>query len=230
MAVKIFQIGFNRCGTKTIHDYLCANGLKGVHWDKGRLAKRIFANRDRGRDMISGYEACEVFTDMEWIEPTQLLEAYKLYPELAAQYPDGVFILNTRDREAWVKSRVSHGGGRYAALHKAYLRIESDSDLADYWRADWELHHETVINFFAGRRHRFFVCRIETDLPGILHRMLPELELDPALYSIKAGSKSHGARRFMRRYVKRQLRSALGAISRGAKGHLPKRTGGNAAS
>ena len=56
MSLKIFQIGFNRCGTKTIHDYLCANGLQGVHWDKGRLAKRIFTNRQLGRDLISGYE------------------------------------------------------------------------------------------------------------------------------------------------------------------------------
>jgi Sulfotransferase domain len=214
MSLKIFQIGFNRCGTKTIHDYLCANGLQGVHWDKGRLAKRIFTNRQLGRDLISGYESCQVFTDMEWLEPTRYLEAYKLYPELAKKYPDAVFILNTRDREAWIKSRLSHGEGRYAALHKAYLGIESDSDLTEYWRSDWDRHHEDTIKFFAAGTHRFLICRIQTDLPDLLNCTLSELKLDPLLYSINAGREPRGGLRRLRGHIKRQLRSAFAPARR----------------
>ena len=38
---KIFQIGFNKCGTTSIHRMLVANGINSVHWDKGRLSKSI---------------------------------------------------------------------------------------------------------------------------------------------------------------------------------------------
>ena len=207
--IKIFQIGFNRCGTKTIHDYFCANGLKGVHWDKGRLAKRIFENKDAGRALLSGYDEFQVFTDMEWLEPRRYLEAYKLYPELATEYPDAVFILNTRDREAWIRSRFAHNA-RYAALQKACLKIASDADLAAYWRRDWDLHHARVTQFFASKSIRFFVCRIETDLPGLLNRMLPELSLDVLTYSVNTGNQPRGVARRLRRYVKRHLRLAFG--------------------
>jgi hypothetical protein len=44
LPMKIFQIGFNKCGTSTIHHYLRANGVRSVHWDDGRLAQRMFAN------------------------------------------------------------------------------------------------------------------------------------------------------------------------------------------
>lgn len=183
--MKIFQIGFNRCGTKTIHKYLCANGLKGIHWDNGRLARRIVSNHERGRNLIAGYETFDVFTDMEWLEPKRYFEGYKLYRELAAQFPSAVFILNTREREAWIKSRLTHLDGHYAALYKTCFNLDSDEELAEHWRSEWDSHHAQVMEFFSGRDHRFFVCRIETDLPHLLDEMLPELSLDPATYSIQ---------------------------------------------
>ena len=192
--LKIFQVGFNRCGTRTLHRYFRANGLKSVHWDKGRLAARMFRNLEAGADLLDGYRSFQVFTDMECLEPTRFLEAYKLYPQLAAQYPDAVFILNTRDREAWIRSRFAHRKGKYAALHKAYLEITSDTELADHWRNEWDRHLACVTQFFADGAHRFFVCQIENDLPQLLDRMLPELTLDHSTYSVHGQVKTRRAR------------------------------------
>lgn len=183
-ASKIFQIGFNRCGTRTLHRYLRANGLKSVHWHKGKLAARIFENLRLGTDLLDGYQDFQVFTDMECLNATQFLEAYKLYPQLAAQYPDAIFILNTREPEAWIRSRFALGDGKYAALHKAYLQIDDDRALADHWRNEWDRHLDSVTQFFANEAHRFFVCQIETDLPRILDDMLPELTLDHSHYAV----------------------------------------------
>ena|SRR5438876_2837560 len=180
--MKVFQIGFNRCGTRTIHQYFGANGVPSVHWDTGRLARRIFTNLADGEDLLAGYSEFTVFTDMEWLDGVHHFEAYKLYPYLAAQYPDGVFILNTRDREAWIRSRLHHRGGSYAARYKRYLGIASDEKLADVWRAEWERHHRRVSDFFDKQRDRFFVCRVETDLPDLLDRNLPEFRLNRQLY------------------------------------------------
>ena len=182
--MKIFQIGFNRCGTLTMHGYLRANGVRSVHYDNGKLAQRMFRNLRQGKDILSGYDY-DAFFDMEWNGPDEILEGYKLYPQLAARYPDAVFILNTRDREDWIRSRFLHGQGRRPARHKAVLGLSSDEELAERWRREWEAHHSNVVEFFAGKPHRFFVCDIRTDLPDLLDDMLPEYKLDSALYHLQ---------------------------------------------
>jgi Sulfotransferase domain len=186
-AMKIFQIGFNRCGTRTIHNYFRANGVRSVHWDQGRLARRIFANLANGDELLAGYSYFDVFTDMEWIDGLHYCEAYKLFPYFAAEYPNSVFILNTRDREAWIRSRLLHRRGEYAARYKRYLGVASDEKLADMWRAEWDRHHRRVTEFFQGKPYRFFVCRIESDLPDLLNEKIPEYRLNSDLYQLIGG-------------------------------------------
>jgi hypothetical protein len=184
LPMKIFQIGFNKCGTRTMHHYLRANGISSVHWDNGRLAQRMFANLANGDDLLTGYETFDAFTDMEFLDSTGLcyLEANKLFPYLAEKYPDAVFILNTRDREDWIRSRLAHGSEPYAERQMTYFNVTSEEELAERWRADWERHHRRVTEFFAGKPYRFFVCRIETDLPHLFNKVLPDLKLDESLY------------------------------------------------
>jgi len=38
---KIFQIGFNKCGTTSIHQFLLNNGIRSVHWEGGKIADEI---------------------------------------------------------------------------------------------------------------------------------------------------------------------------------------------
>jgi hypothetical protein len=213
LPMKIFQIGFNKCGTSTIHHYLRVNGVRSVHWDNGRLAQRMFANLANGKDLLAGYEAFDAFTDMEYLDDRgTFLEAYKLFPYLAAQYPDAVFILNTRDRENWIRSRLRHGGGGYARRHHAYHGTRSDRELAELWRLDWEHHHRRVARFFAGKPHRFFMCRIETDLPHLLHERIPECRLDRAQYRLYKVRGSRQRPSFFKRcilFAERRLRSVF---------------------
>jgi hypothetical protein len=215
--MKIFQIGFNKCGTSTIHRYLCANGVRSVHWDKGRLAQRMFRNLANGEALLTGYEDFDAFTDMEFLDSAGVyLEAYKLFPYLAAQYPDAVFILNTRDREAWIKSRFGHGSNMpYAMRQMTYYNVTSNEELAGLWRADWERHHHRITEFFSGQPHRFFVCRIETDLPHLLNEKLPECMLDAAHYSLWKTGKSRSRHTDLHQYakaMKRHARSLLGRV------------------
>ena len=41
---RIFLIGHNKCGTRSFNKLLNKNGYSSIHYDKGRLAKRIQAN------------------------------------------------------------------------------------------------------------------------------------------------------------------------------------------
>ena len=210
LPMKIFQIGFNKCGTKTIHHYLTTNKVRSVHWDKGRLARRIFSNLAEGKNLLLGYDEFDAFTDMEYLDRSGLyLAAYKLFPYLADQFPDAVFILNTRDREAWIRSRLQHGSD-YAHRQMVHHNVDTASALADCWRANWDHHHRRVVEFFAGKPYRFFVCRIETDLPDLLNTMLPECKLDASYYGVLGAS-------YQRRWRDRKL-SFGGRLLRRARG------------
>lgn len=187
--MKIFQIGFNRCGTRTIARYFRANGLKVVHWDKGRLARSMFENWQLGLPLLRRYPERDVFTDMESAGPDRILEAYKLFPWLAFEHPDAVFILNTRNVDRWIASRFSHGDGFYAGYWRKALSIDSDAKLEKVWRRQWAAHHEAVETFFADGRYRFFRFDIETDGPEAINRHIPELGLDAERYSVAGKTK-----------------------------------------
>jgi hypothetical protein len=209
LPMKIFQIGFNKCGTGTIHNYLRANGVSSVHWDRGNLAKRLFANLANDDDLLAGYEQFDAFTDMEFLDYTgTYLEGYKLFPHLAAQYPDAVFILNTRDREAWIRSRLEHGTRPYLRRQMLHYGVASVDEVTDRWRAEWERHHRRVVEFFGAKPHRFFVCRIETDLPHLLNEKLPECELDDRYYQLCTPRRSLLLRRAQ--FVVERAKSLLG--------------------
>ena len=183
--MNIFQIGFNKCGTSTLHRYLRANGVKSVHWNEGRLAQRMFANLANGDKLLTGYECFEAFTDMEYLSRAgTYLEGYKLFPYLAEQYPDAVFILNTRDPRSLDQELVCLAW-RLRRSPPVALQRHHERGAANLWRAEWDRHHHRVTDYFAGRPHRFFVCTIETDLPHLLNEKLPEYRLDSNLYELR---------------------------------------------
>lgn len=149
----------------------------------------MFENLANGDQLLKGYEQVEAFFDMEYVDDCVFLEGYKLFPILAQQYPDAVFILNTRNRDAWIRSRLGHQRGRYARIHLDRLGLDSIDDLARIWEADWDSHHKRVRDFFSCSQFRFLEYNIETDPPQELSYALPELTLDPSLYKIANMSK-----------------------------------------
>jgi hypothetical protein len=179
---RIFQIGFNKCGTRTINYFLKANGIAGVHWQGGKLARNMFRNLTEGWPLLAGYDDYVAFSDMEYLSDKVFLEAYKLFPILHQQYPDAVFILNTRDRDRWVKSRLTHGGGRYAAMFKEAFGLASDEALTEAWKEDWARHHARALDYFRSSGGRLVRFDIEQDDPALLVEAMPEFELDLAKY------------------------------------------------
>lgn len=178
--MRIFQIGFNKCGTRTIHAYLRKQGLASVHYDKGKLAMTIFRNLRDGRPLVEGYEEYSVFTDMDEARKDGFhFEAYKLFPYLYVAYPDAIFILNTRDREDWIKSRLAHPG--YPEFAMRIYGLESRDEVVEVWRKDWDQHHQRVMEFFRDKG-RFFVFDLRTDGPQTFADHIPEITFNPDLY------------------------------------------------
>jgi hypothetical protein len=185
MASKVFQIGFNKCGTRTVHRFLQLNGLHAVHWDRGNLARSIYRNLTNRDSLIKGYEQFDAFSDMEYVTSEFAFEAYKLFPLLADEFPDALFLLNTRDREDWVRSRLDHREGAYAKKWKAVLGVDDDARLAELWRTDWDRHHERVTSFFASRHLQFLKFDIANDSPELIARYFPNCRFDLSAYRVK---------------------------------------------
>ena len=187
--VKVFQIGFSKCGTSTIASFFNTNGVPTVHHDYGRLAISIYENARDGMPLISPqYESYAVFTDMEKMyDDPPLNIGMILFKDLDRQYPGSKFILNTRDKQAWLKSRSLHPVGKKdktTLLEKnaQILKITQEEVLAK-WSREWDEHHKAVIEYFKDRPNDLLVFNIEQDSPKKLTDFLKDyFILDPKLY------------------------------------------------
>ena len=161
----IFQIGFNKCGTASIHYFLQRSGLQSLHWLRGILARVMSGRIDANEDPIQDFPNAIGFTDMIAFGARKLIEPYKRFDYLHEWYPEGLFVLNTRDREKWIASRLSHVAGNIP-LSASYARFfkMSETEVPDFWRAEWDTHHALVREFFAGAPN-FLEFDIEKDDP-----------------------------------------------------------------
>lgn len=153
MQGKLFQIGFNKCGTTFIARLFDMNGIAAAHWLEGALAEDIAYAKLTGRKPLAPWaDRVTAFTDMESVRFLNMpvIEAFKEYALLDRHYPGSVFLLNSRDRDDWIASRYRHRDGAYARSFAASLNV-SLADLAGIWAEDWDRHLAGVRRHFANR-------------------------------------------------------------------------------
>lgn len=185
---KIFQIGFNKCGTKSIWNFFKENGYSSVHHDSGKLALSMKYNDKNNQKLLNQYyEKFKVFTDMEDIRHGKPYYAHiHLFKKLDQQYPNSKFILNTRDCERWVKSRLNHG--KYLQRCSISTGIPTP-ELTKKWVRQWFNHHKNVIDYFKDKPGKLLVFDIENDNIVKLVDFFPELKLDVNKWKHKGKSK-----------------------------------------
>jgi hypothetical protein len=160
--MKIFQIGFNKCGTRSISQFFKRHGMKTTDWEHGELAKSIKADVDAGQAPLGQWTDTDVFSDMEYIHAIDIVEGYRYFKELNAAYPDALFILNTRNGEGWIKSRHAHGAGAYTDAYRRFYGYGTIDEVFMRWRREWYRHHAEVLEYFVGdRADQLFVWDIE---------------------------------------------------------------------
>jgi hypothetical protein len=181
--MKIFQIGFNRCGTTSIFQFFeshCLNRPKCVHWEQGNLALTMLLNMKEGRPLLEGqYEDFDVYTDMQALVQDRegnkdMFLAHMEFEILDRQYPGSRFILNTRNVDDWIRSRTRHY--RQLGLTEIMERIYG-KDFEGTWRRQWKEHHENVTKYFEGRND-LLVYDIDKDKAAKIADFLPELTFD----------------------------------------------------
>lgn len=185
--LRIFQIGFNKCGTVSFHRLFqdhCKPTLTSLHWHRGYLARDIHDNILNGDKPLMGYESYSVFSDMECFrtknEKISWISIAKDYFDIIdINYPNSKFVLNTRDVDDWILSRLKHycdfsafrygyteklaSKVPYAEFHKQAFNIDSISSLIALWKEHWYQHHDNVLSYFKYRPDDLLVYDIEKD-------------------------------------------------------------------
>ena len=146
---RVFQIGMQRCGTTALALFLNRCGIPCVHYDEGRLAKRIRVNLAAGDRPLAGYdERYLAFANMNWNAADDYCDAFKEYAAFRRAY-GGRYILNTRPMEHWVRSVIAYKaqrGQREADAHWMLRFGTADPDrVAAGLRAEREEHHRRVL-------------------------------------------------------------------------------------
>jgi len=167
MPRKFFQIGFNKCGTTSIARFFKRNGFRCANWECGKLARRLRQNLQENRFILSGYEHYHAYTDMEHVTAQDFCYGFMYYRQIFEQVEDAMFILNTRDKDNWVRSRLNHHihgtNESYAACYQAFYGLVDISAVIERWRKEWDAHHAAVQEFIPPER--LLVFNIETDSP-----------------------------------------------------------------
>lgn len=184
---RIFQIGFNRCATKSLSTFFRRNGYRAVHWARGKLAEGIELARLEGRPLLHYVDRWTVYTDMERVahrrvfrgrllrrllrlKGTDALErpiyAFRYFRTLDRQYPGSRFILNLRDVDRWVESRLrfeADDGGDYRFCRHGDRAHADEEALTACWRDHWRSHVRAVKAHFRGRPDDLLCFHIRND-------------------------------------------------------------------
>lgn len=161
----IFIIGFNKCGTNSVSQFLEDGGVPVIHWDGGKLALAMKARMDAGEDPIADYPLYRGFSDLFHITDTEIIEAHEYFEYFHKWHPDALFILNTRDSERWISSRLNHPAkNAKKSLQSRYASAKdiSENAVPNDWRKAWDAHHAKARAFFANN-DRFIEFNIESD-------------------------------------------------------------------
>ncbi len=180
----VFIIGFNKTATTSLHTFFERNGFPSVHWDNNQLAITMVENCFHDRKILAGYDdRYRVFSDMIAQSLRIRFEANRLYRILDTDYPGAYFILNTRDMEAWLKSRWEKPCGRYnctnVELEMRILNTRDPNEVRETWRREKLAFEREVRDYFKGN-DRFLELEIaDPDVPGRLSAFLGR-PLDPS--------------------------------------------------
>lgn len=191
----VFIIGFNKCGTRTLHQFFQKNGFPSFHGDGGHLAIHMALNCIQGRRVFFGYdEKFRVFSDFNFLNNKICIEANSFFRIMDKDYPNSFFIYNTRDVQKWITSRLKHVGlrGSFLERYSNVLQVSDQQRIVNRWieeRARFELD----LHDYFGNSNRLLVLDIEADRPAKLISSFLGLDLDDTAWSWVGKTPEHKA-------------------------------------
>ncbi len=179
---RVVQIGFHRCGTRALTHLFARSGYRAAHWRIKReagflnLARMMRKNIAAGVPPFRGFEDYSFLSDLECWDEGLVWSGFKQFRVIDAAYPGTKFLLNTRNKDDWLQSRLTHR--RYAQKTIAAHDLSGIADLLEFWSAEWDDHMHDVSVYFAERPDDLIRFDIDRDDIAHLVRQLPAFSLD----------------------------------------------------
>lgn len=154
--MKVFCIGLNKTGTRSLHDALELLGLRSLHWggpERGpEIRALVEAALREGRPLLDDIDDVDAYSD--------ILALSTSFDVLDRQYPGSRFILTVRDVDAWIDSRRRHVEENVARRDRgeyrgAFLTVEPEA-----WTVEMTEHVARVRAHFAHRPDDLLVMDI----------------------------------------------------------------------
>jgi len=119
------------------------NGLKSIHYDDAKLAKRVISNISANIRPLAGYDEYQCFSDPYYISDDLYISPLAIRQALVRSYPDDIFVFNTRRFAEWSESRNKHGMKKnngikqrldtlFSIDYDAEAEFESYADITQY--------------------------------------------------------------------------------------------------
>lgn len=155
---RVVQIGFHKCGSRSFEQLFERAGhrvlkhkVRGPFGQRRNAARLMRDNLRAGRKIFAGIEDYTFYADINYHTETDSFEPIFHFREMLRDYPDTILLLNVRDREDWIRSRLRHGHGEFAQRVMRQKGLTSLDALAEQWRQDWDRHLADVRAFMAER-------------------------------------------------------------------------------
>lgn len=140
---KVFAIGFNKCATNSLHSLFTSLGLPSYHGVKWR-----------GCDDLNLLRSYDCFSDGT---PEDLAKLDELFP--CSKY-----ILQVRDLESWIYSRLAHiERGKEKETYKTHLEWDTTEYAVKAWIKQRNEYHIFVLSYFAKRPSDIIVVNFISD-------------------------------------------------------------------
>ncbi|MPQ95494.1 sulfotransferase [Thioclava sp. JE_KL1] len=184
---RVVAIGFNKCGTRSLAELFRAADHPTVHHKiregrpvPRRIGRVMRENLAAGRKVFASAEDFTFYCDLIYSDGTVTWEGATAFREILRDYPDTILLLNFRDREGWIASRLKHGHGEFAKRELAARGLTDLEVLKDQWRAEWDAHLADVRAYMADKPDQYVEFDLDNDSADDLAARLPAYGLDAA--------------------------------------------------
>jgi hypothetical protein len=140
---RIFCVGLNKTATTSLHEAFKILGFKSCHnVHNGKRARLLIEKAlKNNRDLLHYFDEYDVYSDMG---------LFSYFKELDKSYPDSKFILNTRDANDWVESRIRHDEGLNKSQPFEFKRPVDRNQRKKLLEFREKIHND-ILDHFMGR-------------------------------------------------------------------------------
>jgi len=180
---KVFFIGFNKTATTSLHRLFIDSGYVSYHHckrqnKKENIANIIDKNFKNNLPLLTNLETADCLIDMILSNKNRYLEANKYFKQLHQQYPDSYFILQLRNEDDWIKSRLKHRSKpSFAKRSISALGLKNIEELIHFWKEMRLNHFNNVRDYFRNSKN-FIEYDIDKDnILQLIDFLSPHFEL-----------------------------------------------------